>query len=82
MLMIGTSSSATHAHRTRKAATGRRRRRYASPETIRRIIEAAQSCGVPVRCIEVSAEGSVRVFDLPEPSRVAADEFERWEARL
>ena len=56
------------------------RRRYPPEETIRRIVSIAQSCGMAVRLIEVSAAGDIRVSDVGEVA--SSDEFERWEQRL
>lgn len=60
-----------------------RRRAYPSPATIRKLVRAAQECGIPVGGFEVTADGNIRVYDATVSDQAKAqNDFDRWEDKL
>lgn len=60
-----------------------RRRTYPSPATIRKLVRAAQECGIPVGGFEVTPDGCIRVYDSTVSDQAKAqNDFDRWEGQL
>ena len=60
-----------------------RRRGYPSPATIKRLVSAAQECGIPVAGFEVTPDGGIRVYERSLSDKAKAqNEFDRWEGQL
>ncbi len=51
------------------------RPRYATKALIARMIDAAKSAGLDVRGVELSPDGTVRLYDA---SQVATSAYDRW----
>ena len=60
-----------------------RRRTYPSPAMIRKLVRAAQECGISVGGFEVTSDGNIRVYDNTVSERTKTEnDFDQWEGRL
>ena len=59
------------------------RRSYPSPTAIKKLLRAAQDCGIPVGGFEVAPDGRIRVYDRTVCEQAdVQDDFDRWEGKL
>lgn len=55
---------------------------YATQVAIRRAMNAARQAGLDVAGIEVSPDGTIRVFDVRAAKQDPPDLYEQWKDRL
>jgi hypothetical protein len=63
-------------------AQGKIKAHYATPAKVRKMVELARECGIDVRSIEFSPDGTVRLAEVVAPDPGPQTDFDRFKDEL